>query len=297
MKFLNYIRTLLPTFGKDKVLESCELTRNSIAEHTLPAYETAVTLWKGQKFKSTEVLAFSTAYLRKVNSSPKNLLESVTKALSNGLVVTQLLSDNIKKLYADNEANVSLTFLKTTLLRMVQSAEYANTYSRRLLNYIYVCETQKEMGISQAQLTPAEIKWIENGFDDFCVCINILLMDVKQIEKGLNQLPDAVVTDLTEKTFLGTMGEGKLDPFQMRHLSTKWNPFYLLGMFAAKGQADRYKAAQQELELIQLRKLQLEKLHSKTQDAKLEKEIEYLQDRVSSMNYKLEKMEETYGLD
>lgn len=298
MRFLNYIATLLPSFTKHHVLESAAVTRTSLREHTLPAYEAAQTLWKGQKLRSEEALSLQKQYERQVAtlSAQKTLFDSIAKALANGLVLMDHLSTVGKTLYADQEAQVSLTYTKATVLRLVQATEYANTYARRLLNYLYVFEAEKATGEKQTSLSPAELKWITEGFEDFCLCIRILLLDVKIVEKHLTQLPDATVTDLTEKTFLSTLGEGKLDPFQLRHLSARVNPFYLLGMYFAKQDAERYKAAKEELELLQLRHLQLQKLQDKKPDAKLEKEIDHLQNRVSNLRFRIEKMEKEYNV-
>ena len=293
MRFLNYIRTLFPTFSKYEVVESIEVTRNSIKEHTLPAYETAAELWKGQKFVSKEAQEMEKMILSKV--SGKSIFEVVRKALDNSIVTLEKLGDKSKVIYADTEANLSLTFVKSTVLRLTQTMEFGNTYARRLINYLYaeeVAHARKE----KLDLPPAEIKWLKDGVSDFAICINVMSLKYDAIEKHLNGLPDATITDLTEKTFMSTMGEGKLDPMLLRHLSVKVNPFYLYGMYKAKKEADRYKAAKEELELVQLRLLQLQKQQSGQEDAKLDKEIEYMQNRVSGLVYKLNEMEKEYGL-
>lgn len=296
MKFLDYIKTLMPVFGKDDIAKSCELTQASLSQHTIPAYGTAETLWKGQKFKSTEVKDLVAYYERSVGvNRSEGFIGSVHSALVNGLNILNVLSDDTKATYSDKEANISMTYLKTTVIRLIESCEYANTYARRLLNYIYYSETAVEDKENAAPLSPAEIKWIKDGLMDFCLCIKMMKLDVKVIRNHLEDLPNATITELTEKTFFSTVGLGKLDPFQLRHLSARANPFYLLGMWEAEMQAEKYKTAKAELELLQLRKYNLEKQQSKESDAKLEKEISYMQNRVSGLIYNIDKMEKSYG--
>jgi hypothetical protein len=138
------------------------------------------------------------------------------------------------------------------------------------------------------------VVWLENGFLDFCNCLKTLGLDIKKIEEQIKDMPDAGISELTERTFPATLGSSKIDPFQMRYLSAAVNPFYYFGMLRAENQAKCYKVAKEELELLQLRKLNLEKLYDKTQDAKLQKEIEYMENRVSGLNYDITKMQEEY---
>lgn len=91
------------------------------------------------------------------------------------------------------------------------------------------------------------------------------------------------------------MGSAKVDPFQMDLIPIWLNPIYHIGMFVSEWQADRYKAAKEEVRLLQLRKLNLEKTIEKKPDAKIQHEIEYLSNRVQGMNFKIEKMEKDYA--
>jgi hypothetical protein len=116
------------------------------------------------------------------------------------------------------------------------------------------------------------------------------------LEKALNELPDATVSELTEKTFISTMGTKKIDPLNMRGFSVRTNPFFIFGMVTAEKQEKKYKAKKEMLELIQLRLINLQKIRDKKQDASLDKEIEYYQSRVTGLNHEIEKMNKEYGL-
>lgn len=294
MNFLKYIQSLVPSFSKNSVLESAELTIASLREHTLPSYVMAIQLWKGQKFKSKEVLSIAGEISKSVEN--KQLFEAVEKSLSNAILILEFAGQYSKKIFSETEANKGLTYVKATILRTVQAAEFANTYARRLLNYIYCFEARAVSAEEQPDMSQAEKDWIEENLADFCICLNALRKEVSDLKKHVEGLPDAVISDLTERTFVTTLGDGKLDPMMMRHLSAKVNPFYLVGIWTASYQANKFKAAQAELELLQLRQMQMEKLFAKTQDAKLQKEIEYLQDRVTGLNFTIQKMEKTYNV-
>jgi hypothetical protein len=292
MNLFQYVSGLLPSFSKNAVLTSAEITKTSIREHTLPAYDTAVELWKGTKFKAKTVQVIESEIKKGV--SPKPLFEVVQKALSNGCLILEFAGDHSKKIFSNTEANVGLTYAKATLVRVVGASEFANTYARKLINYIYI-EEAIQAGVEQhVVMPPVEVKWLHDSVNDFCIALRALTRNVEDFKKHVNGLPDAVISELTEATFSTTIGEAKTDPFELRNLSVKVSPFYLVGMWMASYQANKYKAAQAELELLQLRQLQLQKTLERTQDAKLEKELEYLQDRVNGLNYSLQKMEKNY---
>jgi hypothetical protein len=299
MKLLDYIKSLMPTFTKNAIIKSCELSSESIKTHTLPAYVSATELFKGVKFKSKEILALQKEYEGSVpaGKNGKGIIGSITDGLENSLLILDALNHDSLVIYSDNEANISLTYLKTMVIKLIESIEFGNTYARRLLNYIYVMETKVENQDNDSMLLPAEVKWLEDNFLDFCLCMKVMKYDIKVIRKNLSDLPDASITELTERTFVTTVGVGKMDPFQFRHLSAKANLFYFFGMMIASNQAAMYKAAKAELELLQLRKLNLQKQYEKSPDAKIEKEISYMQNRVSGLNYDIEKMEVAYGID
>ena len=298
MSILTYLKGLLPSFRKNAIVESCEMTSTSLREHTLPAYLSAEALFKSGKFKNAIAQDFATVYFKNVGKAGAlGMMGSIRERLDNALVILLYISTNAKTLYSDVETNISLTYVKLTCLRLVEAAEFSNTYARKLLNYVFILETaQADASVSvKDSLTPAEIAWLDKGFLDFCLCMNTLGSSVEVIKKHLAEMPDASITSLTEKTFPTTLGVDKIDPFQMRHLSASVNPFYYFGMMIAERQAKRYKAAKAELELLQLRCLNLDKLYNKNPDARLQKEIEYMENRVVGLSYDIVKMEEEYN--
>ena len=85
----------------------------------------------------------------------------------------------------------------------------------------------------------------------------------------------------------------KIDPFQMRFIPAWLNIIYHVRLGIAEWQVGRYNAAKEELKVIQLRKLHLERLRDGKADAAIEKEIAYLEERAQKLNYKLRQMEES----
>lgn len=304
MNFLDYVKKLIPVFEKNDILENTKVLRTTIIEHSINAYSSASDLWQGQKFKSPEMKDYIAYYIKNNNvSRNENIIDSILSAFKNSLLILNALDEKGKNIFSEKEASVSITYTKATILRLLDAIEFAGDYSLRFLNYIYILETNfiveepvaDDILQGVGTLPPAEIKWLKDNYTDFCLCIKIMSLPFKSIIDHLEKLPDASITELTEKTFVSTVGQGKMDPLNLQHFSAKINPFYFYGIHKAEYQAKKYKSTKEELELVQLRKLQLERTLAKNYDAKLEKEIAYMQNRVTGLIYNISKMEEDYG--
>jgi FtsZ-binding cell division protein ZapB len=267
-------------------------------EHSVQAYRSADQVWGNTAFISKQAKSLEKTYRLEVGlTGRQSMITSICAALENTLKVLDLIAEKGKVIYSDNEASMGLTFQKATVLRIVTIAEFANKYSLDLLNYIYTIEARATKGGEGIDdISKAEEEQLINQFQDFCVAMNVLKVDMSSLEKALNDLPDAVVSEMTERTFISTIGSKKLDPFQVRNFNVRKNPFYIFGMMVAERQEKKYKAKKETVELLQLRLMHLQKLRDKTQDASLDKEINYYQNRVTSLNHELEKLNKDYGL-
>lgn len=299
MNFYNFIVSLFPTFKRDDILDAAIGTRKSIMEHSLTAYQSADDVWDKNAFSSKEVKALEKQYKSEVGiSARQSMIGDILFALQNSLKVLDYVVQKGKVIYSDNEASAGLTFQKATILRVVSVSDFVNKYSLDLLNYIYYYETLRytDAGADTVGISKAEEDMVTSQFMDFCVAIRVLKVNMESLEKALAELPDATVSDMTEKTFISTMGAKKIDPLNLRGFSVRKNPFFIFGMLEAEKQEKKYKAKKEMLELIQLRLLNLQKIRDKKQDASLDKEIEYYQSRVTGLNHEIEKMNKEYGL-
>lgn len=293
MSLYKFAMGLKSTLSKDEVLSSISETQQIITKYTLPACIAAEELWRGQKFKNVTSRNIEESVKRDVKNKP--LFETLRFTMQNTQDLLGSIEEYAQQIFHDKEANIGLNYAKAMTMRLVQAAELCSTYTRRLINYVYWLEGQS-IGSEVIGPKQAEIDWIKEKFDSYLVGMHALQKDKDALQKALKELPDAVVTSTTEMTLTQTLGIGAVDPFGLNQLSVRWNPFYLLGMVVAEWQASRYEQAKDELQLLEYRRMQIEKLRSKTQDARLDQEIEYLQERITGMYAKIDKMEKNYNV-
>jgi len=295
MKIGNFLASLLPSFGKDQVLEDCRLTHGEIKNGTLPAYESAAPLFRGWKFKSDK-LKSQFAVFSRVSGLSGNFVDAVLKGLKQTNENLDAVEEMISKTYNEDVAASGLTYLKANLLQFVESAGFVSKYARKYLDYIYALETS-EVGDEESRsaametMLKAHTDWLDANFLAFATAISITATPTNNLRKVLGNIPDIVVTADNAQTLSATLGQAKLDPLQFGLIPVWMNPIYHIGMAVAEWQAGRYKEWQEELRLIQLRKLNLERVSAGKHDAKIEKEIAWLSSRRDELSYKLQKME------
>ncbi|MNU19708.1 hypothetical protein D3C71_79410 [compost metagenome] len=295
MKIGNFLASLLPSFGKDQVLEDCRLTHGEIKNGTLPAYESAAPLLKSWKFKSDK-LKNQFAMFSRVSGMNGNFVDAVAKGLKQANENLDAVEDMISKTYNEDVAASGLTYLKANLLQFVETAGFVSKFARKYLDYIYALETvevgdQESASASMETMLKAHVEWLDANFLSFATAFGIVSTPTANLRKVLGNIPDIVVTADNVQTLGATMGQSKLDPMQFGLIPVWLNPIYHVGMVVAEWQAARHKEMQEELRLIQLRKLNLERVAAGKPDAKIQKEIGWLSSRRDELSYKLQKME------
>ncbi len=293
MKFTAFLKSLIPGFEKDRVLEDIRITRTELKEITIPAYESTAPLLK-KDLQSKEIADFDKLFRRNNPGFNRDLFAGLLEGLQIAESNLDVVEDLIAKTYNEDVAAGGLTYLKANLLQYVEITGFVSKYARKFLLYTFVMEAAayeaNSLKMSES-LTKAELRWIEENFLNFSQAFKIVSTPKAKLAKQFADVPDIVITGNNEDTLMRTQGV-KMDPMSMRFIASWLNPIYHLRMMVAEWQVNRYNAAKEELKIIQLRKLHLERLRDGKADARLEKEISYLEERAQKLNYKIQQMED-----
>lgn len=302
MKIDQFFKSLLPSFSKDTVLEDCRITKGEIKETVKPAYDEGAKLLKNWKFKSPEVESLGKMFGTLVQKTHGNMVVTVEQKIPAILENLEEVEELIKANYNEDVAAGGLTYLKAQLLQFVEGASFFAKYSRALLNYIYVHEsapfvkqTDEQFDAVQESLIPAEIAYIQNNFQSFCVVLNALSGASGDIKKQLAEIPDIVITEDNAKTLPASVGQAKLDPLKFGFIPVFLNPIYHVRMAIAEWQVEQYKLAQRELQMLQMRKLNLEKLQAGEPNPVLQQKLSETERAIHGYKAKIAKMEKDYA--
>lgn len=298
MEIFNYVKSLLPTFKKDDILEDIRITLNELKSFTIPAYQEAAKSSGQLVIRSDAIKNRVNIFNTIVKPQKKNdIVGTIFAGLQNNLTNLEEVQTRLESILTEDVVSSSMTYQKANLVYFAELSGFVSRYARRFLNYLYISETSLydgQPGIDEA-LVPAEVKWIENYFDNFCYAFAVVSSDPKKLNKALGDIPEIEISKDNESVLSQTMGKEKINPMSANFVPVAINPFYHIGLMRAVWQTNRYHAAKREIKCLSLRKLQLERLIENKPDAKIQKEIDYLEDQIQGYIRKNAEMERKYG--
>lgn len=296
MNITDFLQSLLPSFGKNRVVEDARVTYDSLEGMVIPSYVEAEKLFTGWKYRSQAMRDFDKIFKRIVKyDNDANMIVAISRGLQRISEQKEYIQDKIEASFEPEVVSTGLSCLKVNILRIVEATTFISDFAMMFLNYAYILETAEQAedtGYVRSNLSPAEIKQIHDQFSDFCIAFNVVAKDKKQIVKAIDQIPDVLINIDTGHAVIGTLGEDKLDPLTMRGFSSVTsNPIYHIRMIVAERQIEKWKKNKELKKVLELRMLNLQMLLDGSTDAKTEKEILYIQGRIQSINHNLHKLE------
>lgn len=297
MKILNYIESLLPTISKDTIAEDISITRSILEETTIPAYSSASDIFKGWKFKSNEVEGLFTTIKRNVDFGRGNVIEGINEALPLVIENLDMMGQMAHKILTEEVSSAGISYRRANILQFIEAVSFVSRYASKLLLYVFIAETHHAGGSEslRSNLTPAENEWVVSNAVYFARVFAAVSGKPHVVKSQIEDVPDIIVNKDNADILPNTLGAKKIDPFSMGFIPVVLNPFYHIGLMRAEYQAARYNKAKDELEVVRLRKFRLEKQMEGKSDAALEKEIDYMERRVQTLEAKIIKMEKDYG--
>lgn len=300
MNIVQYIKSLLPKFGKDRVFEDSRIIKTEIETVSLPSYKEAEKVFTGWVFKSIEMKEYITVFNRNIKGasgfgSKDNIITTIRKGLEKLLETQEVTEERLQSTLEDDIVTDGITCLKANLIRVVEGISFVSKYSTTFLNFVYVAETSTVSDSGsyiKDNFSPAEIEYIEKNFTEFCLVFAALTKSKQEMTKVFDQIPDVTIGAGSGDAVVSTLGNNKLDPLAMHGFSTtSKNPIYHIGLMVAEWQANNYKRSKETKKVLELRLLNLQLMEQKNPDAKLEKEIAYIQSRIQGLDHKIQQME------
>lgn len=291
MNLIAFIKSLLPRFNKDRLTEEARITLAELEGMAIPSYKAAFEGLASRNFSSKQITEMEKTFKRMVKGAGKeNIVGAVYSGLETLLKNHKYIQDNIEKHFEEEVIISGISVLKVNLIRLLEFHSFCTRYSLKLLNYIYILETQEVNGDSRYvkdSMSPADIEWVNKHFFDFCVAMSISTKSEKDLETTISKIPDVSLSEGSEAS-LAALGEEKTDPFNTRMVAGfSSSPIFHARLVVAEYQANRYKEKKELKTVLELRLLNLQKNLEKNPDAALEKEIEYTQSRVDKLNHYL----------
>lgn len=298
MRIDKFLNSLLPSFKKDNLREEISSVQTELNELTLPVYETAYITLAKVKFTSKETANFQKMWERVVKPAPAgNYIvgtRSVLLTMSENISTIERL---IEKNFVNDVFKDAMSYLRANLIQYLELMGFVVKYARKLLHftlYELTAEEDKKAGLVSNPLTKADMTYLVEKQLDFLQAINSMNVKKSDLESKFRNIPDVNATIDNVDTMEATVGKERLDPFKVGFIPTAVNPFFFFGKKIAEYQVSRYNVAVEEKKALELRLLNMKQIQEGKQDPKLQQAIEYSEDRLVKLNYRLREMEKEY---
>lgn len=308
-----FVQTLLPNFSGETVESNLKSLRLECEDKTYPPYRSVVELGL---FQSEE--AFKHSWTKTINglivAGMKVDRRDVFKPLGMGLrsncvyliervlsAVPERINDMIKMSNINTGRVVSkigITYPQANIIRLSELLEFFQVFARKLLLQIYAKEhetlSDKNHVISEP-LSPIEVKWLEKHYESFIMLLNVFSVNKEDFVRALKSIPDvAIDEDEQVQAAVKANAGARTDPFVLGIIPYTWNPIYHIRMGVAEWRKARLDAAYSERELLELRLEALRAKMSGEPNAKLEDNIERMQNRLKKLNVKIIELENSF---
>lgn len=300
MDSLKFITSLLPRFERDTLTEDIRVTRDELRNMTLPIYRSAVAQFDGARFASDQVRELDKEITKEVNTRVRGnsirLIYEVLVRCEGHLDELEGIADDA---FSKDISASSVTYRKASLIQTVEAVGFVCDYARSLLAWImteeaYVIGIPGSVPADEAMKKP-ELEWLFNRKRGFISMLSALINDTDSIKSKIDKIPDIKIDPEDHSVVRQTHSSSDLDPMRFGFVAHRMNPIYYISMSVAEWQASRYRKAKAEQKLLELRLLQLHEDNREQPNAKLQQNIEYNQERLSKLKFKITKMEERYA--
>ncbi|WP_257292801.1 hypothetical protein [Endozoicomonas sp. ONNA1] len=295
MKVDTYVRSLLPSFEKTRILEELRTAREELVDITIPAFKAGSEAFKTNKFKHRETQSWDKQFKNylKENAYKNDYISSIYQILNRSLKVIDDIGVLVNKSYSNDVMADALSYIKANLLQYTEMLRFINTTSRRLLLLTYGLEASTVNKEADRDIFKSiDAKHVQKHLTNYIVALNILNRPVGEVEKSMKKIPDMDINPENVQNVRETVGASRIDPFGFGLIPVFMNPIFHVRMAIANWQAKQYKLAQEEKTQLELKLFHLKQSRSGKRDAKLEQNIEYTQDRIEKLAYKIHRMEE-----
>lgn len=295
MKLIDYIKGLVPNFGKARITEDARVTRNELTGVAIPCYKNAQEVFK-TTLVSPRAQGFAKQYRLMVGAHKNTFVADIYERLEKLVKVLDVVEREVTSNFGDKVVSESLTLHKANVLRALEAIAFVTKFSVSLLNAVYVDETAA-YGKTQpysSDMTEGEYKRIERYFMDFCSMLKALTTP-NDAAKVFAAIPDAQAEGIDN--LREVFGEDRVDPFNLFSPTSQFrgNPIYFVRTVMLDRQMERYKHTQEQKRLLELRLLHLQRRKQNNPDAEVEKQIETVSSRVASLAAELRKFEESFA--
>lgn len=299
---VNFIKKALPFFNRSDLASDLELSINYIQDNVVEPYTAMDTILKVSDIQSSKGKSFVRTFYKELAvkdskvriTAQKSIAADIITLFTNVKANSEFLLKELEENLSGTIVTAALTAKKAFIVRSVGHISFLSRYASNALNYIYIyeaLEVSKELDESY-KLKPKQITDIEKNIWIFSRLLSAYGVNLAVFKDNLNSLKEITINEQTEAT-VSLYDASDLDFIDNISAGFIGSPIYQIKLVFAQWSADRYKEMKDKRKLLQLRLLNYKLLKERGEvDVNVEKELEYLQGRITVMDRDIAKLEE-----
>lgn len=292
MKIVEYLKKLMPVFGRDRLQEDIAGLNNELQGVILPSFLLFTEQGAAQRYSSPFYKEIERVYKISIGRTNGGVLQDLRPRLEKLVGVLDVLSKMSQEEFQSKIVTDTLTARKATIVRCVEVVGFINKFSMSLANAIVTKEIETTGNSdTSADVPNGELKRLQKYLPDFCVLLRAITAPA-DIEKTLRKLPEVLI----ETSTMNEAFEEDMDPMGV-FAATGWNGSVMnsIGMIRAEYEHSRYKHLLEQRKALELRLMHMKRRLQKQEDPQLEAEIEITSRRVATLAEKVRSYEESLG--
>lgn len=294
MSIINYLSSLMPVFGRDRILEDLRLVRTEMLEAHPAIKEVAKVLNGSFKSKEAQELQRTFSNLQTGARPSENVIVFLARTIPTLVENIETIERLVKSEFQDTVATQGMDLRQLNLVQISDALNFTSRYARYAVNFIVRKEfeataTAKKVEFEPEDL-PFELELIDKGIVPFGTVLRYFTRDTKQLLEALATIPEMSAKDVNYKELSRTIGERKLEPFPLSVNNFSWSPFYRIRMSITEARDARYRETKAQITAMQTQLLRLQQAQAGRANTGLERDIAYLNKMIATHAKELEEL-------
>lgn len=288
MNIIDYVKSLLPSFGQDRILDDLARLRAEANDVLLPSLAQAEDTFSGRPFTSAYAKGIEKTLKRRFESHGSratlfSILDEVYKSVPAQLTMLDKL---VESSFAKDIAQETVSYRKANVLKYIETLSFSMQYAVRML--LRVIRVETGAAEDSESLHAAEKSQLDSGYLQWLDTLELIDQKAETLEKELLSIPEIGVS-----AHVGGAIEGKkLDPMRMNFITPSWNPIYHVRLRMAEKTVADINRAKEERKLVELRLHDLKTRSGNKSDPVVQKQVELVEERLKKIDHSIARMSE-----
>ncbi len=300
MSIISYIKSLVRNIGKEDIFEDIRITRKEISDNLIPLMQDANKYFRGKTLKASQVNYLNKVFMEATGGKAKykNMFDYLNDKLPKMLANLEILSDELDKNLETQVVTKTVTYRKAILLKALDLMSFDSAFTFKMLKFVYYFEDKEMGGESEyddlIMPKPLVDSILKNAFV-YAKSIKALSVSSDEFLTKIKELKDIPLDEESVSIIKAKQDKDTLEIETLDPVGFEGNPIFHYRLMVAEWQANRYKLNKETKQYLELKLMDMKLKGKDSNDASLQRQIEYTSKRINKLEYSMAKAEKSVG--